>query len=86
MCGRWGQCGPWPGWELLVECNAPRSPATAEGLCFPEGVAVDGSGHLYVADTDNNRVLEYDTPLTKSTADRVFGQGGSFTTGECNGT
>ena len=35
--------------------------------------------------TSNNRVLEYDTPLTTDTvADRVFGQGGSFTSNTCN--
>ena len=46
---------------------------------------MDGVGNLYVADSDNNRVLEYDTPLTNATADMVFGQGGSFTSGRrCN--
>jgi sugar lactone lactonase YvrE len=53
----------------------------ASSLCGPEGVAVDGAGDLYVADEDNNRVLEYNDPLnTDSVADRVFGQGG-FNTG-----
>jgi hypothetical protein len=46
---------------------------------------VDGAGNLYVADVGNSRVLEYDSPLTTDTvADRVFGQAGSFTTGDCN--
>jgi len=32
-----------------------------------------------------SRVLEYDNPLaTDTAADRVFGQGGSFTSGTCN--
>src|SRR5271168_2283212 len=31
-------------------------------------------GNLYVADSSNNRVLEYNTPLTNTTADTVFGQ------------
>ena len=53
------------------------------GMCQPDGVAVDAAGNLYVA--DNNRVLEYNTPLTTDTvADRVFGQGGSFTSNTCN--
>jgi sugar lactone lactonase YvrE len=44
-------------------------------LDSPAGVALDGQGRLYVADTNNNRVLEYDTPLSgDTTADRVFGQ------------
>ena len=41
----------------------------------PNGVAVDTAGNLYVADLNNNRVLQYDTPLAAdAVADRVFGQ------------
>ena len=48
-------------------------------MCGPVGVAVDGAGNLYVGDASNHRVLEYDTPLASdTTADRVFGQGGTF--------
>ncbi len=48
---------------------------SAQSLSFPYGVAVDIQGNLYIADNDNHRVLEYDTPLTTDTiADRVFGQ------------
>ena len=36
---------------------------SANSLNFPDGVAVDASGDLYVADSANNRVLEYNTPL-----------------------
>jgi uncharacterized repeat protein (TIGR01451 family) len=58
---------------------------SASSLCNPFGVAVDAAGNLYVADFNNHRVLEYDTPLTTDTvADRVFGQAGSFTSGTCN--
>jgi hypothetical protein len=58
---------------------------SASGMCRPGGVAVDNAGNLYVGDYDNNRVLEYNTPLTADVvADRVFGQGGSFTSGTCN--
>ena len=58
---------------------------SASTLCNPYGLAVDGAGHLYVADGDNNRVLEYDPPFTTDkVADRVFGQGGSFTSGICD--
>jgi Ca2+-binding RTX toxin-like protein len=58
---------------------------SASSLCYAEGVAVDGTGNLYVAEERNNRVLEYDSPLTTDTvADLVFGQGGSFTTDACN--
>jgi hypothetical protein len=58
---------------------------TAVDLCDPSRVAVDHLGNVFVSDTGNNRVLEYNTPLTTDvTADEVFGQGGSFTTGDCN--
>ena len=58
---------------------------TASTLCFPGAVAVDSSGNLYVADEFDNRVLEYNTPLTSgTTADLVFGQGGSFAGDACS--
>ena len=56
-------------------------------LCGPTGVALDAAGNVYVADTDNSRVLEYDA-LTLSAgsafADRVFGQGNNFAAVLCN--
>jgi len=53
---------------------------TATTLSDPQGVGVDGNGNVYIADTQNNRVLEYDTPLANPsapnvTAARVYGQG-----------
>ena len=55
---------------------------STKSLCLPVGVALDSSGNLYVADTNNNRVLEYYTPLTATavagsgdtTVDVVLGQ------------
>ena len=60
----------------------------ADSLCLPGGVAVDGNGNLYVADTSNNRVLEYNQPFAQAiasgfVANVVFGQGGSFTRTSC---
>jgi len=49
--------------------NGGRS---ADSLNNPRGVAVDGSGGLYVADYNNNRVLYY--PSGSTTATRVYGQ------------
>ncbi|HYM14628.1 MAG TPA: NHL repeat-containing protein [Dehalococcoidia bacterium] len=63
---------------------AVLGPITASSLCSPQSVAIDGAGRLWVADSYNHRVLEYDTPLSITTPNRVFGQGGSFTTGTCN--
>ena len=51
---------------------------SANSLRLPAGVALDSSGGLYVADWGNNRVLFY--PAGSTTATRVYGQGGSFTT------
>lgn len=59
-----------------------RSASSINGAVY---VAVDPvSGNLYVADAINNRMLEYTTPVADSVADRVFGQGGDFTTGTTN--
>jgi sugar lactone lactonase YvrE len=55
---------------------------SAKSLYYPWGIAVDGSGNLYVADYGNSRVLYY--PAGTTTATRVYGQGGSFTTNTQN--
>ncbi len=66
-------------------CNVGTASGDVRGLgpdslCGPQGVAVDSHGNLYVADQDNNRVLEYNTPLKSDTvADLVFGQDNTFT-------
>ena len=60
----------------------------ADSLCLPGGVAVDSSGNLYVGDTGNSRVLEYNQPFAQEisvgfAANAVFGQSGSFTQAVC---
>lgn len=70
-------------------CNYPSGSATAPtqtSLCAPLGIAVDGSGNLYVADSGNSRVLRFPNPWTwyannkgMEPADLVLGQFG-FTT------
>ncbi len=72
-----------------------HSPATADKLCFANGLAVDEiNNRLFVSDTNNNRVLIFNLGVggapTDTTADYVFGQGGLFTeegwTGSTNET
>jgi hypothetical protein len=47
----------------------------ANGLFDPSGAAVDAAGNLYVADAFNNRVLEYNAPLSNGmAANLVIGQ------------
>ena len=55
---------------------------SADSLYSPTGVALDSSGNLYVDDFNNNRVLFY--LIGSTTATRVYGQGGSFTTNTQN--
>ncbi len=50
---------------------------TQNGMSFPLGVFVDRGGRLWVADTDNNRVLRFDhasTIASGANANRVLGQ------------
>ncbi|MDP2365144.1 MAG: T9SS type A sorting domain-containing protein [Ignavibacteria bacterium] len=59
------------------------SGTTAGLLKAPTSVFVDGSGRLWVADKDNNRVMRFDNASAKpngSNADGVLGQA-NFTTG-----
>src|SRR5438552_103999 len=49
----------------------------ANGLNFPLGLTVDSNGGLFIADRNNNRVLHF--PVGSTRPDRVYGQGGSFT-------
>ena len=64
--------------QLHQQHREQRRAVSANSLNNPYGVAVDSSGNLYVADSNNNRVLFY--PAGSTTATRVYGQGGSFTT------
>lgn len=55
---------------------------SADSLNGPAGVAVDSAGGVYVSDSGNNRVLFYSGNST--TASRVFGQFGSFSSNTPN--
>ena len=64
--------------------DSNKGGVSANSLFNPDGVALDSAGHLYVSDFNNSRVLEYDTPLSNTTANRVFGQLNGFMTQFCN--
>ncbi|MCE9616382.1 MAG: NHL repeat-containing protein [Lentisphaerae bacterium] len=49
---------------------------TSLNLAFPRAVAVGPNGWLYIADTDNNRIMVHVNPLVDSLADYVLGQDG----------
>jgi len=50
-------------------CASP----TANTLCYPVGIAFDNHNYLWVADSSNNRILEYKAPQT-NTASLELGQ------------
>jgi secreted PhoX family phosphatase len=57
------------------------STPSATSLAVPQGIAFDSTGNLWVADSSNNRTLEYKAPLnTNKAASIVLGQS-DFTTG-----
>ncbi len=59
-------------------------PATAAQLYFPRGIALDGSGNLYIADSGNNRIRKVDaatgviTTVVGSGPGGPAGHGGGF--------
>ncbi|HEY3115665.1 MAG TPA: NHL repeat-containing protein [Chloroflexota bacterium] len=69
-----------PDFTSKADNNGGIGPSS---LSFPHGVAVDSSGSLYVADSDNSRVLQFAGDST--TAVRVYGQPGFATQTENNG-
>ena len=73
-----GQVGNFTSGSCDVDTSSPDS----ETICSPQGVAVDSENNVWVADAGNNRVVEYNGPVTADSffADLVFGQLGSFTT------
>ena len=64
-----------------IQSNRGGANPAQNTLSGPRGVAVDSASRLYVADTDNKRILRFDPPFTNGmNAVQVFGQAGSFTT------
>ncbi|WP_238325525.1 NHL repeat-containing protein [Leptospira inadai] len=63
----------------LTSSGVNNGGRTANSLNSPKGIAMDTQGGLYVADKFNDRVLYY--PPGSTTATRVYGKGGDFTSG-----
>jgi uncharacterized protein (TIGR03437 family) len=57
----------------LPSFSGDGGPALAATLATPRGLAYDGSGNLYIADTGNNRIRKI---TTDGIIDTVVGQGG----------
>ncbi len=66
----------------FISNTANNGGVSATSLSNPRRVALDSSGNLYVSDFNNNRVLFY--PSGSTTATRVYGQAGSFTSNTAN--
>ncbi|MCX6631587.1 MAG: hypothetical protein NTW28_28580, partial [Candidatus Solibacter sp.] len=66
-------------------CNYPNgdiNQPTQSSLCRPIGLLVDNTGNLYVADSNNGRVLRFPTPFShqgNQQADLVLGKSNFFT-------
>ena len=65
--------------------NEDRGPAVSAQLHSPTGVTVDGSGNLYVADSDNHRVRKIDASGTITTVAGTGEQGFSGDGGQAIG-
>jgi len=71
------------GQAALTDRGGNQGGEGAATMAQPQGVAVDSSGNLYVADWGNCRVTEYVPPFTTGmSASLVLGQS-SFTSGSC---
>jgi DNA-binding beta-propeller fold protein YncE len=69
-----------PDFSVGRKCTGSTSART---ICDPNGLAVDASGRLFVADTDGDRILRFSPPFSSDmAADLVIGQR-SFTTSIC---
>jgi uncharacterized protein (TIGR03437 family) len=69
--------------QIIGQCSPYATlPGTNGGLSLPTGLLVDAKGNLYIADSGNDRVVRYPSPLTatcSTTPDLVLGQLSPFT-------
>jgi hypothetical protein len=78
-----GQLGNFTSGVKNNDGSGQTGAPSAESLNFPRGLALDGSGGLYVADRENHRAL-YFADDGDTVADRVYGHSGSFASGVPN--
>lgn len=62
--------------------TADNGGISANSLNLPQGLAVDSIGNLYITETSNSRILYY--PSGSTTATKVYGQNGSFSSNTAN--
>ena len=79
----YGQSGDFTSGVVNNDGSGKSGTPSAGSLKFPRGLALDGNDGLYVADRENHRVL-YFVDDGDTEADRVYGHGGSFTSGVPN--
>ncbi|MEW6057249.1 MAG: hypothetical protein AB1540_11600 [Bdellovibrionota bacterium] len=74
---------------MLDASTSATTPPRADSLNAPRGLAVDGAGRLYIADSGNNRVLRFATNTSTISnalqADLVLGQSDFVSTTAGNG-
>ena len=77
-----------PSWDSpsdLNDLNCYHNPP-AMSLCMPAGVTVDSKGDVWVADTWDGRVVEYQQPITQAMdADIAIGHPNMDETADCDG-
>ena len=57
--------------NLTTGTCLPMADATSTGLAMPSGLVIDRAGNLWVADSQNARVLKYPAPITEGEAATV---------------
>lgn len=79
-----GQPNFTANWDNNTGTNT-NGPPSATNLFRPNGVVVDPAGNVYIADENNNRVLEYNTPLNPTSGEAGAGSCVNATTGVFSG-